>query len=67
MDLGMAIRVGLAIKNKSKSWLAGELGVSKQYIGQLCKNAKTPSLEMITDISTLFNVTEAEFIGWGDL
>lgn len=67
MDLGMAIRVGLAIKDENKSWLAGELGVSKQYIGQLCKNDKTPTLEMITDISILFNVKEAELIGWGDL
>ncbi len=67
MDLGKAIRVGLAIKDKRKSWLAGELGISKQHMNSLCKGIRTPNLAMITDMSTLFGVTESKFIGWGDL
>lgn len=67
MDLAKAIRVGLAIRDERKSWLAAELNISKQHLNSLCHGIRTPNLNMITSISDAFKVTESEFIGWGDL
>lgn len=66
MDTAKSIRHGLAEINKSRSWLAEKLGVSPQYIGQLCNGKDEPSLDRIRSMSRLFGVSVSEFIKWGE-
>lgn len=67
MDLAKSIRVGLAINNNRKNWLASELNVSNAYITQFCNAARTPNREMIQRISKVFDVKVSVFISWGEL
>ena len=61
-----SVRVGLAKKHKSQKWLAGELGVSVQFVSFLCTGRKTPSVSMISVIAEVFEVSVSEFIKWGE-
>lgn len=66
MDLAESTRVGLAKKQKSQRWLAGELGVSVQFVSFICTGRKTPSISMLSVIAEVFDVSVSEFIKWGE-
>ena len=66
MDIGKSIRIGLANKNESKTWLAKKLGVTPQYIGQFCNGVKEPKLKTVKIMADIFGVTASEFIKWGE-
>lgn len=66
VDVGKAIRVMLAKENKSQTWLAKKVNVTRSYMCSLCNNKKTPSLHLLKIISLQFNSSLAELINEGE-
>jgi len=67
MNIAQSVRVGLAINNKSKSWLAAQLRISKNFISQVCKENRTLTQERIKEVSEIFGVKVSVFVSWGEL
>ena len=66
MNIALSCRIGLAIHNKTRKWLANCLGVSNTFSTLLCNGDKNPNADMIKRISAVFNVSVSEFISWGE-
>lgn len=65
MSIGEAIRVMLARENKSQTWLANEVSVSRSYMSSLCNDNKNPSWNLINRISKAFDCELWELIKEG--
>lgn len=67
MDLSKSVRHGLAHVNRPRSWLAENLGVTPQYIGQVCNGKREPNMDRVRSMCQLFGVSVSEFIKWGEM
>lgn len=73
MNLAKSTRIGLAIINENSAWLAGMLGVSKNFTSLICRGERVPNLVMIQKIVDALNshpdlseLTVSKFIEWGE-
>lgn len=66
MNLAASIRVALAYRGKSQSWLANEMGVSKTYINRLAKGTSRPGMMQVEKIATALDYSISEFIALGE-
>jgi len=62
---GRACKVALAQRNKSRAWLAGELGVSPQMASTLL-NRESVSLGTLKKLAGLFGLDLSEYIRLGE-
>jgi transcriptional regulator with XRE-family HTH domain len=54
-------------KNISQADLAGKVGVSRTIIGNYERNTNTPSVDVLSDMAKVFNVSVDYLIGEGEL
>lgn len=66
MNIAASIRVALAYRGKSQSWLANEMGVSKSYINRLAKGRIRPGLRQVEKIAEVLGYTISELIALGE-
>lgn len=67
MNIGKSTRLSLAHVNKPDYWLADKIGVSSQYVGQVCNEKKEPSLKLVRRMAGVFNLKVSEFIARGEV
>ncbi|MEE8209079.1 MAG: helix-turn-helix transcriptional regulator [Nitrosomonadaceae bacterium] len=66
MNIGVAIRVALAKRNKSQTWLANEVDVTRPFLSNLCNNNKAPSIGMLRKIACALGMPVSELIKGGE-
>ena len=66
MDIGKSIRIALANINKSRAWLAREMGVTRGYISNMANGRTIPGGKMIESLAGIFGMTTSEFIALGE-
>ena len=61
MNTTLAERISLILKNSklNQTQFAERIGISQQYLSQMCNGKKTPSDRTIGDIAREFNCNEA--------
>ena len=65
MDIGLALRVALARRNKTQAWLAEQLGTSEGYISNM-KRGTMPSVERMQAVAGLLGFKLSEFVALGE-
>lgn len=65
MNLRRSIKIALAQRDKNASWLAGELGMSKQQMSQIMNGAGVRS-DTIDKLSKALNLASSELIALGE-
>lgn len=65
-DLSKALRVSLAGENKSSTWLAKELGVTPQYINQVCNGDKQLNMKRTNQVCKALNIKLSTFVARGE-
>ncbi len=66
MDVGKSIRVALAHRNETKSWLAKQMGCTPAWVGRLANGDTVPGGKTIESIAGIFGMTVSEFIALGE-
>lgn len=66
MDLAASIRVGLAYRGKTQSWLAGELGTHRSYVNKMTKGTVRPGMNQAERIAGILGYSLSEFIALGE-
>ena len=56
------LKVVLVEQKKTGKWLAEQLGIDPSTVSKWCSNKMQPSLEMLTKIAEILNVTTKELI-----
>lgn len=59
------IKEVLTAKGKNQSWLADQIGVSRQIVSKYCANENQPLIETLFDIAEALGVTPADLLGDG--
>ena len=65
-ELSVSINIGLAKTGKKQLWLAGELGLSRSYMSEICNGHKSIKFEKTAQIAALFGVKHSVFVSWGE-
>ena len=65
MNVGRSIKIALAKSDKNFTWLARELGVSKQQVSKWNNNCYVGSMT-IARLASAFNMKASEFIALGE-
>ena len=66
MDIGLSIRISLANVNKSRTWLAEEMGVTRGYISNMANGKTVPGGRTIATLAAIFGMSSSEFIALGE-
>lgn len=66
MNIGTSIRVCLAKINKTRPWLAGEMGITEQALGRLARSQHSTT-KTAERLATVFGKKTSEFIAEGEL
>jgi len=66
MDYGKAISMGITGSRMSKKEVAIAIGVSANYLYDVCNNRKPPGLNLLENLSNLFNVKLSTLIRYGE-
>jgi len=66
MDLAASIRVALAYRGLTQSWLARELGVHRSYINKMTKGHIRPGMRQAERIAGVLGYTTSELIALGE-
>lgn len=66
MDIGKAVRVALAERDKTRTWLAGEMGVTRAYISAITKGKCSVSISKANQIADIFGLTLSDFVKLGE-
>ena len=56
------LKVVLAEQKKTGKWIAEQLGKAPSTVSKWCSNKMQPSLEMLTKIAQILNVTTKDLI-----
>lgn len=66
MDLATSIRVALAYKGKTQSWLAREMGCHRSYVNKMTKGSVAPGMKQADRIAGILGYSLSEFIALGE-
>ena len=68
VDTSLAIRLGLARKKRSQSWLSRETGMSRPHICNLCsdENKSRPSIDCLESIAEALEIPVSILIKEGE-
>ena len=66
MSIAASLRMALAKKNKSQTWLAKEIEVTRPYVCNICNGNKKPSIETIERICKALEITKSDFFKYGE-
>jgi transcriptional regulator with XRE-family HTH domain len=64
MKLGDAIRLIRTARRRTQSSLAGEIGVSNNFVSLIEANRKVPSIEVLQQIAAALRVPSGMFLLW---
>lgn len=66
MDLATSIRVALAYRGKTQSWLARQMGCHRSYVNKLTKGTVKPGFKKAEEIAGILGYSVSEFIALGE-
>jgi len=66
MDYGKAVSMGITGSGMKKKEVAFAIGVSANYLYDVCNNRKPPGLNLLENLSELFKVKLSTLIRWGE-
>lgn len=65
MHIGKAIKVALINNDKNQTWLANELGMSRQAVSKMCLREST-QIDLINTVAEKLNMPVADLIALGE-
>lgn len=65
MNTGKAVKIALLKADKDQSWLARELGVTRQNVSYICLS-KSSNTSTLSDIAKIFGMKTSELIALGE-
>jgi hypothetical protein len=63
---GLCLRVALAKKGRSQNWLHKETGKSREFINNICKEKRCPSVRTINTFCSALDMCMSDFIKGGE-
>lgn len=66
MNFGKSISMSVAASGLNRKEFAKSIGVSTNYLHDLCGNRKPPSIKLLTNVSELLNINLSTLISYGE-